>query len=316
MSVPAAYLGVIIIWSTTPLAIKWSGEGSGFLFGVVGRMTLGTIICLVMLRLLRVKLPWHRQARHTYLAASVGIYGSMLAVYWASQHIPSGWISVVFGLTPIATGVMASFWLGERSLATRKIAGMLLGLLGLGIIFGSGLQLGIQAVHGIAAVALSVLLHSASAVGVKRAGASLPALAVTAGGLLYALPAYLVTWFLAGGVWPQAIPLRSAAAILYLALFGSVIGFVLYFYVLKHIAAAQVALITLVTPVAALLIGSWANNEVVAPRVWIGTALILAGLAFHQWGDTALLALKRLHPRYRMQENSDCAIELHHTHRD
>ncbi|HID49904.1 MAG TPA: EamA family transporter, partial [Chromatiales bacterium] len=49
MSVPAAYVGIIIVWSTTPLAIKWSGEGAGFLFGVSARMLLGAVVCLLLL---------------------------------------------------------------------------------------------------------------------------------------------------------------------------------------------------------------------------------------------------------------------------
>jgi len=44
MSVPAAYLGVIIIWSTAPLAIKWSGEDTGFLLGVSRRMLIGALL--------------------------------------------------------------------------------------------------------------------------------------------------------------------------------------------------------------------------------------------------------------------------------
>ncbi|MBU2479196.1 MAG: EamA family transporter, partial [Gammaproteobacteria bacterium] len=46
MSMPAAFLGVILIWSTTPLAIQWSSEGGGFLFGVAARMWLGALFCL------------------------------------------------------------------------------------------------------------------------------------------------------------------------------------------------------------------------------------------------------------------------------
>ena len=48
MSVPAAYLGVIIIWSTTPLAIKWSGDDVGFQFGVAARMLVGLAALLVV----------------------------------------------------------------------------------------------------------------------------------------------------------------------------------------------------------------------------------------------------------------------------
>ena len=65
MSVPAAFIGVIVIWSTTPLAIKWSGEGPGFLFGVSARMLIGTVLCLALMKLVRVALPWDRAARRT-----------------------------------------------------------------------------------------------------------------------------------------------------------------------------------------------------------------------------------------------------------
>ncbi|MDX1336059.1 MAG: EamA family transporter, partial [Gammaproteobacteria bacterium] len=44
MSVPAAYMGIIMIWATTPLAIKWSGESVGFLFGVSARMLIGLAV--------------------------------------------------------------------------------------------------------------------------------------------------------------------------------------------------------------------------------------------------------------------------------
>ena len=52
MSIPAAYLGIILIWSTTPLAVKWSGEGPGYLFGVSARMAIGTLLCLLLVQLL------------------------------------------------------------------------------------------------------------------------------------------------------------------------------------------------------------------------------------------------------------------------
>ena len=167
MSVPAAYLGIIIIWSTTPLAIKWSGEEVGFLFGVASRMLIGAAVCTLLLLLLARKLPWHREARQTYLAAGLGIYGAMLSVYWGAQYIPSGLISVLFGLTPIVTGVIAAIWLQERSLTASKLAGIFLGIVGLIIIFSSGVELSDGAVYGIAAVLLAVVLHSVSAVWVK-----------------------------------------------------------------------------------------------------------------------------------------------------
>ena len=71
---------------------------------------------------------------------------------------------------------------------------------------------------------------------------------------------------------------RAAWSILYLGVVGSVFGFALYFYVLRYLEATRVSLITLVTPVSALLLGHLLNQEPLGPRIWLGTAAILLGL--------------------------------------
>ncbi|WP_017365736.1 DMT family transporter [Methylococcus capsulatus] len=285
MSVTVAYLSVILLWATTPLAIKWSGEGPGYLFGVTSRMAIGTLCVLLVMLMLRRRMPWHRKAVHTYLLASIQVYGAMLAVYWASQFIPSGWISVVFGLSPLLTALMAAALLGERSLTAGKLSGYVLGLGGLGAIFGSALELGPQGVYGIAGVLLSAFLQCLSAVGIKRLNAKLPALTTVAGGLMVALPAYLATWAAVDGEWPELLPTSSIAAIAYLGAIATTLGFALYYYVLSRLSATRVAMISLISPVLALYLGHVLNDEPLSFRIVGGTALILAALLLHQWAE-------------------------------
>ncbi|MBI5462598.1 MAG: DMT family transporter, partial [Gammaproteobacteria bacterium] len=118
-----------------------------------------------------------------------------------------------------------------------------------------------------------------------RIGADSPAMAMAGGGLAVAAPFYLLTWWLSDAAWPQAVPLRALGSILYLGVVGSVIGFVLFYYVLKQLEASTIALITLVTPVLSLMLGAWLAGEHVSPRVWFASAVILSGLAMHQWAD-------------------------------
>ncbi len=282
MSVPAAFVGVILIWSTTPLAIQWSSEGGGFLFGVTARMVMGLLFCWLAIRLSGTRVPWHARARGAYLAAGAGIYGAMLLVYWGAQHVPSGWIAVLFGLSPLLTSVFSALWLAERDLSAQKLAGLLLGLFGLAVIFATGAVSGPQVELGVVAVLLSTLLHAASAVWVRRLSADVPAIAVTGGGLGVAVPAFILTWFVFDGAWPEVLPERTRYAIVYLALFGSVLGFFWYFYLLRSVGAVRVSLVTLVTPVTALLLGHWLNGEAIAASVWLGASLILLGLGLHQ----------------------------------
>jgi drug/metabolite transporter (DMT)-like permease len=278
----AAYIGIILLWSTTPLAIKWSGEGPGYLFGVTARMSIGLVCVLPLLAVLRQPLPLHRKARLGYLAGAVQIYGSMLATYWASQFIPSGWISALFGLTPLITALLAAIWLGERNLTPGRLLAYGLGIAGLAVMFGSALDLGPDAAPGIGGVLLAVFLQSASSVWIKRINAHLSALTLVAGSLLLAVPAYLVTWGLADGHWPAILPLPSIASIAYLGMIATTLGFALYFYVLKHLPATRVALITLATPVFALLLGHAADGEPLTLRVAAGTVLILGALLLHE----------------------------------
>jgi drug/metabolite transporter (DMT)-like permease len=283
MSVPAAYLSIILIWSTTPLAIQWSASGNGFLFPVMSRMLIGLAICLLLLGFLKVKMPWHREARLTYLAAGLGILTTMVCVYWGAQYISSGLIALLFGLTPIFTSIAAAFWLKEESISTSKILGTALGLIGLAAIFGSGLSLGEHTVAGILSVLIAVMMQSLSLVWVKRIGAAVPSMAVTSGALMLVAPSLLLLWIIFDGVMPLTIAPRASWAIVYLGIFGSVLGFNFYFYVIKRMQAGQIALITLITPVTALLLGQLLNDEKIQQGVWIGTFCILCGLLVHQW---------------------------------
>lgn len=284
MSVPAAYLTVILIWSTTPLAIKWSAQGAGFAYAVAARMVIGLAVAALVIALWRVALPLHRRARMSYLAGGLGQFGAMSLTYWGAQYIHSGLVSVLFGLTPLVTGLMASVWLKEEALTPARLAGMLLGLAGLLVIFGdSGEMGGAHAVAGVAALLAATTLYSASLVWVKRIGDDSPPLATTAGALAVSLPLFGLVWWLAGAEVPVAMPARAGAAIVYLGVFGSVLGFAAYYYVIKHMETGKVALITLVTPVLALLLGGLLNGEDVSVRVWLGAALIGLGLAIHQW---------------------------------
>ena len=287
MPVALAYIGVILIWSTTPLAIKWSGEGPGFLFGVTGRMVLGALLCVLLLKIFRMRFPWHRQARRTYVVAGSAAYAALMGVYWGVQYIPSGLIAVLFGLTPITSGIMAALWLEERGPTPVKFGAMLLGLAGLVIIFRSEIIPGGNGLYGVAAVLGSVLLHSLGVVWVKRISGELPALTVATGALLFALPLYMATWLVFGHT-PQSVPLRAGAAIVYLAIFGSVIGFVGFYYTLKRLSVGTVALGTLITPLLALLLGHALNAEPVELSIWVGAGLISAGLIIHQWGERLL----------------------------
>jgi drug/metabolite transporter (DMT)-like permease len=289
-SLAAAFVSVILIWSTTPLAIKWSALGVGFSFAVFARMALGAMLCALLLVLLRVRFPLHRRAALAYLVSGLSMTGAMGLTYWSAQYVSSGMISVLYGLSPLLTSLGAALWLKEEALTRAKLAGMLLGLAGLALVFADGFSLGTGAIMGLGGLLVAVSMQSLGLVWLKRIGDDSHPIATTLGSLVVALPLFFAAWLLADGHWPQSVPQRALAATVYLGVFGSVLGFVMYYHMIKHLDAGRIALITLITPVLALLLGHGLNNEAVLPQVWIGTALIVLGLGVHRWGARFMAA--------------------------
>ena len=295
--ITAAFLTVVIIWSTTPIAIKWSGEGVSYLFGIAMRMSIGALIALFLVLLKYKKLAMDKAARKVYFASAIGIFGGMMPVYWGAQYIPSGLISVIFGLSPIVTGYLAWRLINEQGFNALKISGSIAGLCGLLIIFSTGISTGDRYIYGIVSTLLAVVLHAASAVWIKSIKIEMPALSLVAGGLLFSMPLFLTVYLIFAPSLPQEIPLKAVWSIVYLGVVGSVIGFVSYYFLLKHLPASSVALITLITPVSALWIGHVANAEIISMSIYSGTAFVLIGLALHQGEDLLLKKLwkKRKH---------------------
>jgi len=283
MSVPTAYIGIILIWSTTPLAIQWSGDGPGFLFGVTARMFIGAFICLLILAFMRTKLEWHKKAIITYLTASLGVFGSMLCVYWGAQYITSGMISILFGLTPLLTSIFAAMILNERSLQFSKLLGITLGLIGLVAIFYTDIVQDEKAYLGMIAVIVATTLHSFSTVVIKKLDCKLQGIVVNTGTLIVSCLLFVVVWMFVDMELPKTIPLKAGASILYLGIIGNVIGFTLFYYALKNLDASSMGLIPLITPIIALILGYLLNNETIDLNLGIGSTLILSGLLAHHW---------------------------------
>jgi len=274
-----AYVGLILIWSTTPLAVVLSLRDLDAIWSLAVRMVLAALLAAVVLRTSGLRLARDAAAWRLYGIGSLSMFGAMLFTYLGARHLPSGMISVLFGLSPLMVGVLSSVFLPGVRLSSLQWFGMVLGLLGLVIIFVEGDKT--AAIDGVSVllVLLGVLTYAVSAVFMKQASTPLHPLVQTTGALwVSALGCVLVLPFLGGPV-PAHLPgVLTIAALLYSASFGSIVAMLCYFYLLRHISAGTVALTTLVTPVIALLLGMGINHERFHVEIFWGMALIFIGL--------------------------------------
>lgn len=294
MPVQVSFFIVVAIWSTTPLGIVWSSESMSPTLAVFLRMLIALIIGIPLAKLLNIRTPWDRSAVTVYGVSAIGVYGGMMLSYFAAQHIPSGLLSLIFGTSPMISGLLAQRILNEPKFDGKKWTAVLISLLGLYLVCERQLD-------NLTGVSISLLLVFAavfcfclSGVLIKKTSANLPPMATTLGCLTIVTPLYFITWLIVDGSFtPTEWSQRSIIAIAYLGVFGSLIGFLAYFHVLQKLAASTVALITLQTPILALFLGAWLNDEPVDGKVIVGALLVVVALGLFQFGNQLSLFVER-----------------------
>ncbi|WP_428636723.1 DMT family transporter [Shewanella sp.] len=291
--VPVSFMAVVLIWSTTPLGIVWSSETVHPTMAVLLRMVIALLIGGLIILFSNIRLPWNRTAFKLYAFSAIGIVGGMLLSYFAARYLASGTMSLLFGLSPLISGLLAQRLLGEPKFGVMRIVALVLAFFGLGIVCSAKLALGSEAWVGLVLVLCAVFLFSLSGVLIKTVELAIHPIASTVGALIFSTPLFALAWLLFDASLPiDTWWVRSIAAIFYLGIFGSLIGFIGYFYILQHLNASTVALVTLITPVFAMTLGALVNQEHISQTLMIGAGFVLAGLGLYQWGDK-LLARRR-----------------------
>jgi drug/metabolite transporter (DMT)-like permease len=286
MQVSVAYLVVLLIWSTTPLGIVWSSETINPTMAVLLRMLIAVILGSLIIFITKIELPWHKKAIRLYGFSALGIFGGMSFSYLAAGYLSSGILSLCFGLAPVFSAILARRILAEPKISTVRKLSMLLSFIGLALVCADKFSLKGDSVYGLFFILTAVFLFSLSGVLVKSISLAIHPLATTVGALTVSLPLFIANWLLLdGSVDISNWQLRSVWATIYLGVFGSLIGFFAYFFVLQKLTASTVALITLVTPIIALSLGVVFNDEVINNKILFGAFLVILGLAVYHWGE-------------------------------
>lgn len=284
--VGSVYLLVVLIWSTTPLGIVWSSESVHPTMAVLLRMLIAVVLGAIIIIYKNIKVPTHKTALKLYSYSALGIFGGMSSAYMAALYLPSGVMSLIFGLAPLISGLIARKILDEpRFSGLRKIA-LTIAFFGLAIVCSDNLIVAENNWLGLIFILSAVIFFSLSGVLVKSVKLEINPLSTTVGALTMTLPGFIAVWLIFDGTLPieQWQP-RAVYSILYLGIFGSLIGFVGYYYILQKLEASTVALVTLMTPVIAMIFGAAFNQEVITDKIFVGASLVMLGLGLFLYGD-------------------------------
>ncbi|HUN64602.1 MAG TPA: EamA family transporter [Bacteroidota bacterium] len=278
--ITAGFIVISLIWGSTWLAIKIGLDSVPPFYGAAIRFTVGSVILALLVLFRKERLSFDRGALAMYGTLGILSFGVPFAlVYWSEQYIPSGLASVLFAAYPFVVAIGSHLLLAGERLTVYKSAGVLLGFTGVLAIFWSDLSLGSAGVGGMIAILISTFLQGTSLVIVKRWNRGLSPTVLTLGGMLVGV----IILYAIAGVAERVADIRldpkGICSILYLGSFGTVMTFVVYYWLLTHVEAVYLSLVSFVTPVLAVILGALVLGESFSSRVVLGAGLILAGIA-------------------------------------
>ena len=254
------------------------------------------IACAILVVIIRVRgLQWPRSNSDFKLLAWTGFlsftvnYGT---IFWGEQHISSGLAAVLQATIPAFGLVIAHFYLPGERMTWAKLFGVALGILGVAVVFSNQLTVaGGKAFAGSIAVVVGSGVVAYSNVLVKSRGKHLDPAILAAGQMFFGLiPLLLIGIPLEGNPFKFHWTGRAVIALFYLAIVGSVIAFILYYWLVHNMDVTKSMLIALVTPVVAVVLGMIVLHEQLNWRTLVGGAMIIMGIGF------IVLKRRRLQP--------------------
>jgi drug/metabolite transporter (DMT)-like permease len=279
-------LGVLCaIWGSTWIVIKGGLRDLPPLTSAAARFALAALVMAALAPALARAEGGRAPPR--WLSMVLGTLNFALSyaiVYTTETVLPSGLTSVLWATFPMMQAALGHLFLPFERIAPRQWLGFALGFAGVVALFASDLR-----AEGLTAAALLLLASPAvSALGntlIKRHGSEVSSALLNRNGLAIGAVFLSAAALLAEGGAPAHWTVAALASVAYLSIFGTVVAFGLYFWLLRHAPAYRVSLISYITPAIALLLGALAGDEPVTASTLGGSALILCGVALVMRGQ-------------------------------
>ena len=291
-----AYTAICTIWGSTWLVIKIGLETMTPLLSAGLRFAVAGIILYGIIRMRKIPIPWNEKTRWFYFVIAFTSFSVPFGlVYWGEHQISSGMTSILFATYPLWVAIISSLLIPEDRITAAKIVGVLLGFIGVVVIFSHNVQFDASSATllGMGAVILSGAIQAFSAVTIKKHGHEISPFVVsfvpmTISAVMLLAGSYFVEDLSAVQFTPSAL-----FSIIFLAIFGTIVTFVSYFWLLKRVEVVILSLTAFVTPVIAVLLGVIILKEQVFPELFAGASLVFLGIASANFSDIRSLIRKR-----------------------
>lgn len=271
----AAFFLIVLIGGTNFVAVRFSNMELAPFWGAGLRFGLASLILFAVVRFRHISLPTGKSLLGAVLYGSLGFGVSYAFLYLALVQVSAGFASVIMSLLPLIT-IFLAFLHGLEKITIRAVFGGLITVAGIALLFRNQLGVDVQFLYVLATLA-GALAAAESAVLVKKFPKSHP-LAINAVGMGFGSAILLLLALVSKE--PLVLPslFSTWLALGYLIIFGSIVLFTLYLFVLSKWTASAASYSLVLMPIIATLVSAWLEKTSITGMFLLSSAFVLAGV--------------------------------------
>lgn len=278
-----AFIAIYLIWGSTYLFNKiLVGELPPFFLAGVRFFFAGTIIFLIAALRGGLKKPTKKQVLNSVFAGVLFLTIGNGCAVWALQYIDSSLEALLISTQPLVLIIMLYF-LESKPISAKSIIGVLLGIIGIYLLVSQeGINGGEDKWYGIGAVFVALACWGYGSIFVSKA--ELPKNSFLKSGyqMIFGGALMLMISFIGETGQENIFNLSELAiwSMIYLIIFGSIIAFTAFNYLLLSVSPEKVATSTYINPIVAMILGWWVLGEVITNQAILAAAILLTGVYF------------------------------------
>lgn len=273
-----SFFAIYVLWGTTFLAIRIAVEELPPLFAAGSRFLVAGVLLYAFMRAKGAASPTLRQWRSLIIMALLMFVAEYGPLFWAEKYVASGVVSVLAATLPILTMILEMLIVRQQRMRPMLALAVFIGFAGVAVLL---MPDGRQHIALVPCLAILAGATTWSLGSVLTCSMELPksrpvtagAAMMLGGGMLLAISRGI------GEMHPfPHISLRAALALLYLIVFGSLLAFTAFVWLLAHMPATRVSSHAYVNPIVAVALGYFAAGEMITWRIIVGSLLVLVSV--------------------------------------
>jgi drug/metabolite transporter (DMT)-like permease len=287
LKISFGFIIICILWGSSWAATKLALEAIPPFLGLGIRFSIASIILGVIIITQRLRVPhdtgfW----KLIFILCTASFMIPFVLFYWAQMYVDSGLASVLFSTFPLWVAILSHYFLPYEKITFPRILGLGLGFLGIIVIFENGLShVNMFILIGMGAIITGAMIQAYGLVALRRFGSNMHPVMLNFWPMIFCtIPLFVISGITedySSIVWDT----KAIGSLMYLSLFCTVITFIVYFWLVKHVEVVVLSLSAFITPIIALLISVAIMDERLTTTTLFGSCIVLSGVAITVIGD-------------------------------